>query len=231
MVQEKKVKPLFARARPRYTHITHYHGKVSGCEEAARSWSSVLIFLLSFTIMTDEVQRAATSIEENGGDTIRTRPGKEGGRTRGKRGRGDRSEVERKKEVVVEGGEREVKELRKNFSRLIVSPMLSKEVDDFDCATVVIGDRKGRVGFGNKQSGRSTAGYSKSGKRQKRTLSPFPWSMGQSRIKYKMKFKSAKIPINASQIRDQESLQEVQNAKIADLAGIEDLLGKKMLMN
>lgn len=51
--------------------------------------------------MTDEAKITATSIEENGGDTLESDQGSEGGRTRGKRGRGDRSGGRGKREVVV----------------------------------------------------------------------------------------------------------------------------------
>lgn len=94
-------------------------------------------------------------------------------------------------------------------------------------ATVVIGDRKGRVGFGVDKAVEVPQAIQKAVRNAKKNLVTVPMIDGTIPHEVKLKFKSAKVLIMPAQ-SGTGIIAGGAMRKIADLAGIENLLGKNI---
>jgi len=97
-------------------------------------------------------------------------------------------------------------------------------------ATVVIGDKKGRVGFGVDKAVEVPQAIQKAVRNAKKNLVRVPMVNGTIPHEVKMKFKSGKVMIMPAK-SGTGVIAGGAMRKIADLAGIEDLLGKNIGTN
>ncbi len=136
-----------------------------------------------------------------------------GGRGRGKRGRrGEREEKEFEEELLkIDRVTRVVKGGRRLRFR----------------ATVVIGDRKGRVGFGSDKAVEVPQAIQKAVRVAKKNLIRVSTVNGTIPHEVSLKFKSAKVMIMPAK-SGTGIIAGGAMRKIADLAGIEDMLGKNI---
>lgn len=94
-------------------------------------------------------------------------------------------------------------------------------------ATVVIGDRKGRVGFGVDKAVEVPQAIQKAVRNAKKNLITVPMKNGTIPHEVHLKFKSAKVLIMPAK-SGTGIIAGGAMRKIADLAGIENLLGKNI---
>lgn len=94
-------------------------------------------------------------------------------------------------------------------------------------ATVVIGDRKGRVGFGSDKAVEVPQAIQKAVRDAKKNLIRVPMINGTIPHEVKLKFKSAKVLIMPAK-SGTGIIAGGAMRKIADLAGIENMLGKNI---
>ena len=97
-------------------------------------------------------------------------------------------------------------------------------------ATVVIGDRKGRVGFGVDKAVEVPQAIQKAVRNAKKNLIKVPTVDGTIPHEVHLKFKSAKVMIMPAK-SGTGIIAGGAMRKIADLAGIEDMLGKNIGTN
>ena len=134
-----------------------------------------------------------------------------GGRGRGRRRRNDRPEEKEFEEELLQV--RRVTRVVKGGRRLRFS------------ATVVIGDKKGRVGFATDKAAEVPQAIQKAVRKAKKNLVKVPIINGTIPHAVSHKFKAAKIMIMPAK-SGTGVIAGGAMRKIAELAGIEDILGK-----
>ncbi|QQS58786.1 30S ribosomal protein S5 [Candidatus Peregrinibacteria bacterium] len=174
--------------------------------------------------MSDEIKITTPS-----GEDLNTSEEEKGVSSRGgKRGKGERSGGKGRKRNRREGGEREAKEFEEELLQVDRVTRVVKGGRRLRFrATVVIGDRKGRVGFGTDKAAEVPQAIQKAVRDAKKNLITVPMVNGTIPHQMKVKFKSAKILIMPAK-SGSGIIAGGAMRKIADLAGIEDILGKNI---
>ncbi len=203
--------------------------KDTGTPEEVEATPETVVDEAPKTEATESAPKAETSTQNQSRDQ-RGRGGNRGERGRGGRG-GDSRGGGRGRGGRRGGDEREEKEFEEELLQVDRVTRVVKGGRRLRFrATVAIGDRKGRVGFGVDKATEVPQAIQKAVRDAKKNLIKVPIENGTIPHDVQLKYKSAKILVMPAK-SGTGIIAGGSMRKIADLAGIENLLGKNLGCN